>query len=373
MTESQLMREIFLNIFLNDVPLIDVRAEVEFEQGAFPAAVNIPILNSDERHCVGISYKEKGPEEAERLGHELVSGEERRIRISRWSEFIDDHEKTFLYCFRGGKRSRIACQWLSEQGKQILRVPGGYKSMRRFLLNQFDALPSLIVVSGKTGVGKTELLGQLQNSQLQNSLDLEGHANHRGSAFGRFIDVQPVQINFENSLAIELLKFNAVNDTQSLFVEDESRLIGKVLLPPVLQSAMKMSPIVLLEDTTENRVHRIYKEYILNQWNEYADRFPDNAFDEFSDYLRTAMDAIRKRLGGAAHQKLRKVLDDALLKQQSGEFEAHKSWIKSLLEDYYDPMYRYQLDKKANRIIFRGDMQDIIDWSRSPESMSKPS
>jgi tRNA 2-selenouridine synthase len=364
MTELQLMRE----IFLNDVPLIDVRSEIEFEQGAFPTASNIPILNTDERHCVGISYKEKGPEEAEKLGHELVSGEERRIRISRWSEFIDDHEKTFLYCFRGGKRSRIACQWLSEQGKQILRVPGGYKSMRRFLLTQFDALPSLIVVSGKTGVGKTELL-----VQLQNSVDLEGHANHRGSAFGRFIDVQPTQINFENSLAIALLKFNSVRYSQSLLVEDESRLIGKVLLPPALQSAMKMSPIVLLEDTTENRVHRIYKEYILTQWKQYADRFPDNAFDEFSDYLRTALDAIRKRLGGAAHQKLRKVLDDALLKQQSGEFEAHKFWIKSLLEDYYDPMYSYQLDKKANRIIFRGDMQDIIDWSSSTESMSKPS
>jgi tRNA 2-selenouridine synthase len=92
MTESQLMRE----IFLNNVPLIDVRAEVEFEQGAFPTAFNIPILNTDERHRVGISYKEKGPEEAEKLGHELVSGEERRIRISRWSEFIDDHEKPFL-------------------------------------------------------------------------------------------------------------------------------------------------------------------------------------------------------------------------------------------------------------------------------------
>lgn len=362
MTESQLMREIFLNIFLNDVPLIDVRAEVEFEQGAFPTAFNIPILNSDERHCVGICYKEQGPEAAERLGYELVSGEERATRISRWSEFIDDHETAFLYCFRGGKRSRIACQWLSGEGKQITRVPGGYKSMRRFLINQFGNLPPLIIVSGKTGVGKTELLGQLPNS-----LDLEGHANHRGSAFGRFIDIQPAQINFENSVAIELLKFNAAHHSKLLFVEDESRLIGKVHLPQELQSAMKMSPVILLEDTTENRVNRIYKEYILAQWKEYADRFPDNAFDEFSGYLRTAMDAIRKRLGGA-HQKLRQLLDDALLKQRTGVFEAHKFWIMSLLEDYYDPMYSYQLEKKKHRIIFRGDMQEIINWSLKPDN-----
>lgn len=366
MTESQLMRE----IFLNDIPLIDVRAEVEFEQGAFPAALNIPILNSGERHCVGISYKEKGPEAAERLGYELVSGEERAMRISRWTEFIDDHETTFLYCFRGGKRSRIACQWISEAGKQITRVPGGYKSMRQFLINQFGDLPPLIIVSGKTGVGKTDLLGQLQNS-----LDLEGHANHRGSAFGRFIDMQPAQINFENSIAIELLKFQAAHQSKSLFVEDESRLIGKVHLPQALQSAMKMSPIILLEDTTENRVHRIYEEYILAQWNEYADRFPDNAFDEFSDYLRTAMDAIRKRLGGAAHQQLRQLLDDALLQQRTGVFEAHRFWIRSLLENYYDPMYSYQLEKKKHRIIFRGDMQEIINWSPGPDidRLGKPS
>lgn len=242
--------------------------------------------------------------------------------------------------------------------------------MRRFLIKQFSNLPPLLIVSGKTGVGKTELLGQLQNS-----LDLEGHANHRGSAFGRFIDRQPAQINFENSIAIELLKFKEANHSRSLFVEDESRLIGKLHLPQALQSAMKMAPIILLEDSTENRVHRIYEEYILTQWNEYTDRFPENAFHEFSDYLCAAMDAIRKRLGGAAHQKLRQLLNDALLKQQSGVFEAHKFWIKSLLEDYYDPMYSYQLEKKTQRIIFRGDMQEIINWSAGPDvnDLEKPS
>ena len=100
MTESQLMQE----IFLNDVPLIDVRAEAEFEQGAFPTATNIPILNTDERHCVGISYKEEGPRAAEALGYKLVSGKKRANRMSRWLEYIDDHDKVYIYSFRGGKR-----------------------------------------------------------------------------------------------------------------------------------------------------------------------------------------------------------------------------------------------------------------------------
>ncbi len=355
-TESQLLRK----IFLNDIPLIDVRAEVEFDQGAFPFAINMPILSNDERHCVGIQYKQEGPEAAETLGYDLVSGAKRAERISRWAAYIDDHEGALVYCFRGGKRSQITCQWLSDAGRETPRVPGGYKSMRRFLIGQFSDLPPLVIVSGKTGVGKTALL-----SKLANSLDLEGHAHHRGSAFGRYIRPQPVQINFENQIAIELLKFKHAHQLQSLFMEDEGRLIGKLQLPPELQATMRISPIVLLEDTNENRVQRIYDEYILTQWKEYEHYFQDTAIDEFSSYLRTAVDAIRKRLGGAAHKVVRRLLDDALSKQQSGRFEAHRDWITTLLTDYYDPMYDYQIEKKVDRIVFLGGMQEVIDWAQS--------
>lgn len=358
-TESQLLRK----IFLNDMPLLDVRAEVEFAQGAFPLAVNMPILSDDERHCVGIQYKQEGPEAAESLGDELVSGAKRAERIARWAAYIDDHEGALVYCFRGGKRSQIACQWLSDGGRQSPRVPGGYKAMRRFLIGQFSVSPPLVIVSGKTGVGKTALL-----AKLENSLDLEGLAHHRGSAFGRYIRPQPVQINFENQIAIELLKFKHAHQLQSLFIEDEGRLIGKLQLPPELQTTMKTSPIVLLEDTSENRVQRIYDEYIVTQWTEYEHYFQETAIDEFSSYLRTAVDAIAKRLGGAAHKVVRQLLDDALSKQQSGGFDAHKDWISTLLTDYYDPMYAYQIEKKVDRIIFSGGMQEVIDWARSSKS-----
>ena len=359
MSESELLQ----NVFLNEVPMIDVRAEIEFARGAFPGAVNFPILTDEERRLVGISYKDNGPEQAERLGYELVSGRQRELRINNWLEFIDRNTGVYLYCFRGGKRSQIACEWLKDAGRNIPRVPGGYKSMRRFLLGQFDKLPKMILVSGKTGVGKTELL-----ASMEHSLDLEHHAHHRGSAFGKRLDQQPSQIGFENAVAIELLKFKDRCPLHHLFVEDEGRSIGRIQVPHGLQAAMKQAPIVLLEDTIENRVNRIYDEYIVCQWRQYSQRFSGQAFEEFSDYLTAAVDAIRKRLGGAGYSAVRKLLTDAITEQKSGNFECHKYWIWSLLEDYYDPMYSYQLNKKTDRIIYHGSMGEILKWANRPDN-----
>ena len=354
-------------LFLDNVPLIDVRADVEFSQGAFPSARNLPILNDEERRLVGICYKENGAAAAEKYGYELVSGASREKRIDQWLQFIEENPGAQLYCFRGGKRSQIATKWISEAGKDIARIPGGYKSLRRYLLDQFEALPKLMVVSGKTGVGKTVLL-----SKVEKSLDLEQRANHRGSAFGGKIDGQPTQINFENSVAIDLLRCKENRNIDApldvMLVEDESRLIGRIQLPVPLQEKMNASPIVLLEDSLENRVMRIYDEYIIQQWAEYENHFGGDAQDEFSNYLCNAIDAIRKRLGGAGHKLVRTVLDQALLNQQSSNFEMHQEWIKLLLEDYYDPMYSYQLEKKKERIVYRGSLENILEWTHSTES-----
>ncbi len=346
-------------LFLTDTPMIDVRAAIEFNLGAFPTAVNLPILNDEERHQVGICYKEKGAESAERLGESLVSGDLRDSRLAGWTDFINKHPEAALYCFRGGKRSQIACRWLQEAGIRITRVPGGYKAMRQFLINQFDNLPAFTLISGRTGVGKTILL-----NLLPDSLDLEGHAHHRGSAFGRHIEAQPTQIAFENAVAISLLKFTEASPRDCMYLEDEGRLIGRVHLPAKLQAAMKQSPIVLLEDSLDNRVQRIFEEYILIQWKTYQQQFSISAHGEFSAYLLGAIDAIRKRLGGVGHSEIRHLLESALADQTKGNFEPHKRWIKRLLEGYYDPMYSYQLEKKAERIQFRGSMQEILDRSR---------
>ena len=62
----------YLSLFLNDVPLMDVRAPIEFSKGSFPNAINAPLMNDEERHRVGICYKEKGQDKAIELGGDKV-------------------------------------------------------------------------------------------------------------------------------------------------------------------------------------------------------------------------------------------------------------------------------------------------------------
>ncbi len=346
-------------LFLNNIPLIDVRAPVEFAAGAFPHAANLPILNDAERHQIGICYRNKGPDAATALGHDLVSGALREQRIAAWYDFALAHPDAAIYCFRGGQRSTIAAQWLKQAGVDLPRVEGGYKALRRLLLTQMTSLPPLIIVSGKTGSGKTRFL-----AQFPRKVDLEHHANHRGSAFGKTLTEQPAQINFENAVAIEFLHLARDDETGTpVLIEDESRLIGRVHLPPELQVKMKMSPVLVIEDTLESRARHIFEEYIVENWQLHQSRFNDHAPFRFSEYLLTAIDAIKKRLGAASHAEIRQIMVAVLERQtQTGDLTGHLAWIELLLERYYDPMYLFQLKKKADRILFRGSADTVANW-----------
>lgn len=355
--------EQFEALFSQDTVLIDVRAPIEFANGSFPSAVNLPILNDLERHEIGLIYKEKGPQAARDSGFKMVSGPTRQNRVDAWCELIKQHEQTALYCFRGGMRSEIACTWLKEAGYEIPKINGGYKALRQFLLNKLELQHlDLIVIAGRTGTGKTELL-----HRLKGGIDLEGAARHRGSAFGRHIIEQPAQIDFENNIAVALIKANH-QEVDTVYMEDEGRLIGRIHLPGAIQSHLQSAPLVLLEASLEERVEHIFNEYILEQWLEYQNWFDDTALDEFTSYLLTAMDAIKKRLGPGLHKQLRLDMEHALNRQQKGEFYAHKVWIEGLLSQYYDPMYNYQINKKADRIIFRGDKREILHWLQSQQN-----
>ena len=347
-------------LFIEDVPLIDVRAPVEFHSGAFPAAINLPILNDQERETVGTCYKEEGHEAAEALGYKLVCGELKTERIEAWKNILAKHPDAQLYCFRGGKRSEIATTWLKDAGYSVPRIEGGYKKMRSYLLNSLETLPEIIVIGGQTGVGKTELL-----EHFDNKLDLEALARHRGSAFGGTIDQQPSQIDFENQVAIACLKLKTQSDAR-MFVEDEGRLIGRMHVPLPLQNKMKVSPLIVLTDTVENRANRIYEEYIVTQWQDYQLAYGAHAEERFADYLLNAVDAIRKRLGGALHQQIRMVIERAL--HQDNQQQLHLQWIRELLENYYDPMYNYQLAKKTERIRISGTADELLNWAREYQS-----
>ena len=328
-------------ILASDTPLIDVRAPIEFAQGAMPAALNLPLMNDDERAAVGTCYKRQGPDAALALGHSLVSGETREARINAWREASLARPEGYLCCARGGQRSHISQAWLKEAGIDYPLIRGGYKALRQTAIQATieQSQKPMVLIGGCTGNGKTLLV-----KQHAQGIDLEGLAHHRGSSFGRTLTPQLSQASFENHLAVELLK----KDAARWVLEDEGRMIGSNHLPECLRDRMVDAPIVVVEDPFETRLERLREEA---GWKEY------------SEYLHHGLFAIRRRLGLQRFAEFTALLDAALAEQQrTGSTDAHFSWLVPLLKDYYDPMYGYQLEKKAEKIVYRGTFTEIAEW-----------
>ena len=332
-------------LLAGDVPLIDLRAPVEFARGAFPAAVNLPLLSDAERHEVGLTYRNDGPDAALARGHELVSGPTREQRIQTWVEFARSHPGCWLYCWRGGLRSRIGQSWLQEAGIRVPRVDGGYRSLRRACLATLEDAAAgpkpWLVLAGRTGSGKTRVI-----ARLANAIDLEGLAHHRGSAFGARPGGQPAPIAFENALAAAYLKHAA----PTLVLEDESRTIGRLALPAAWHQRMGAAPLILLQATREERIRNIVSEYVEEP---LAGGVPRG---ELHLRLAESLDRIRKRLGGDRHRAIRAALDGGF---RDG---SHEAWVGLLLDGYYDPMYDYQLDSKRSRIVFQGGREAVAQY-----------
>lgn len=333
----------------NAVPLLDVRAPVEYARGAAPSAVNLPLLDDQERDAVGKAYKKSGANAAKALGYRLVDGQTKRSRVDAWRGFLEGHPNAVICCARGGLRSQIVQQWLAEAGVEAPRLRGGFKALRRCGLQLIEggAKRRLILVGGRTGSGKTALLGELGEH-----VDLEGLANHRGSAFGAFATPQPPPVSFETALAATLAK---TDGAPLLALEDEGRSIGRLAVPQNLFDAMQRAPIAILEVDAARRIDNIYREYVL-------DAGAPNA------RLREALARIQRRLGGLRYQRIAAQLDAALAAGPSAE-HLHKAWIGQLLHDYYDPMYDYQLAGKKTRIAMRGDAAQVAAYVESWRTM----
>jgi tRNA 2-selenouridine synthase len=266
-----------------------------------------------------------------------------------------------LYCFRGGLRSQIVQQWLKDEaGIDYPRVAGGYKAMRTFLLETLDQAVTecdFVLLGGMTGTGKTDVL-----TQLRNGLDLEGHANHRGSSFGKRATGQPSNIDFENRLAVDVLKKRS-RGIEQFVLEDESRMVGSCALPLPLFQGMQQFPMVWLEDRLEGRVERILRDYVVDLCAEFIDVHGDEGFALFSERLLASLNNVQKRLGGERHRRMLVLMEDALAEQaRSGAVEAHRSWIEGLLREYYDPMYAFQREKKGARIEFAGGKEAVFEY-----------
>ena len=350
------------SLFTCDIPLMDVRSPGEFEHGAFPCAYNLPVLDNEQRAQVGTCYKQTGQNDAIALGHKFLSGQTLANRTQAWIEFAQQHPQGYLYCARGGMRSHKVQERLKQQGIDYPLIPGGYKTLRRFLLNTLDQAEEkfeFITLGGPTGSGKTHFLHSFQD----NKIDLEGLAHHRGSSFGKRVQPQPTQINFENALAIALLKAEA-RGIKTLILEDESKLIGRRCLPVNFQKIIKEAPLLLLEKDIESRIKTISNDYILDNLNDYQKHHGEQkGFTLFSNDLLFNLKRISRRLGGERYAKIELMMYEAITQYQKySNKDAFYPVIQWLLVNYYDPMYNYQLTRKHQPVLLRGSTSHITQW-----------
>jgi tRNA 2-selenouridine synthase len=307
----------FLKIFTEGTPLLDVRADVEFSKGAYPQSVNVPILDDDQRCAVGTRYKQNGQDAAIALGHELITPELKAQRVQAWKAHAEAHPDGYLYCFRGGLRSRITQQWLKEAGLDYPLVVGGYKAMRTYLMEETEEsikqLP-LVLIGGRTASGKTHLL-----KTLSRQLDLEGLANHRGSSFGALVEPQPTQINFENKISIELLKLRQAGPLP-VFIEDEGRRIGQRTLPMCLHLSMvERYPLVIMEIPMEERVKSCVRDYITDLYPLFLSNYGEQAHEKFSEKYLDNLFRIQKRFGGDRYKIVNEQFIEALALLKDGD------------------------------------------------------
>jgi tRNA 2-selenouridine synthase len=307
------------------LPLVDVRSENEFQQGHIPAAINIPILNNEERVIVGTTYKQNGQLAAIKEGFRLVG--------PRLASIIDQAQsvgKEFIvHCWRGGMRSGNFCQFVNMAAIQTHQIKGGYKAYRQFAADYFEKKFSFLVLSGYTGSGKTEILRALKNAGEQ-VLDLEALANHKGSVFGGIGQPsQPSTEQFQNELFEALYQMDL---SKTIWVEDESIAIGKIFLPSPFWTRMSTSPVVLVEVSRDERVSRLVKEYGT------ADR------DEFLKALK----GITKKLGG---QHYNAALENVVNGRMPEAID--------IILNYYDKAYANSLNRKRDRVRF------TIGWNGS--------
>lgn len=359
--DSGLTEADYLKIILGRIPILDVRAPIEFLEGSIPHSVNIPILTNEERHVVGTCYKKQGKDAAVALGHKLVSGENKNQKLERWSEFLRTHPNAIFTCFRGGLRSQTAQSWLRGLGFSNARLEFGYKGYRQWVLDQYHKIETNVfefefkVISGTTGSGKTKIIEEIHS--LVPSLDLEKDANHRGSAFGNLGD-QPSQSDFENIVLSNIFALGFDSDgtprfPKSMIVEDESRLIGKRALPPGIFDKIRRSAIVLVDESVEFRARHIFNTYVLKS----------GEINSVLEKYRKNTEAISKKLG---MERAKEIILDIDRSRESLGHEQFESlclvWIEKLLTWYYDPMYLGSLEKRNPKIEFRGSHADVKDY-----------
>ncbi len=309
-----------------DYIFVDVRSPKEFAEDHIPGAINIPLFSNEERAIVGTLYKQVGKDVAIEKGLEIV-GHKLPEMIQQYQQYKT--QKVIIYCWRGGMRSGSVVGLLQSLQFDAYQLEKGYKDYRRFVREQFDTIPfpPLVILYGLTGSGKTEIL-----RQLENSIDLEGLAQHRGSIFGDIGLVQRSQKMFESLLLKRLFE---LQHQKVIFIERESRKIGQVMIPLSIWDAMDDAQKVKVVCSSEERVERLYKEYC-------------TGMDKI--LIIQKIHSIQKYLGKKKADELITLLEQSKVKEV----------IHVILLDYYDVLYKYTIDSKE----YSYTIHDLADLKR---------
>lgn len=318
----------------DETPILDVRSPGEYRLGHLPNAISFPLFNDQERAEVGTLYKQVGQLQAVERGLEIVGGKMRDMFAQGLG--YAKGGKLLVHCWRGGKRSESVANLLAVAGLDVGVLKGGYKAYRNWVLAQFAVPERLLVLGGLTGSGKTRVLHHLK-AMGQAVLDIEDRAAHRGSAFGRLGQnryVAPQQ--FENEMAQDMLAMHG----RGIWLEDESRVLGGLILPPKLWEQKQAAPVFFIEIPDEDRVRLLLEDY--------------GKLDHAG--VEASIKKISEKLGGLRTKQALEALENN-----------QDELLTRMLLDYYDKLYLNSLkekpkDTEVHRLSFdRFDLDEIAD------------
>lgn len=310
-----------------DLPIIDVRSPAEYAHAHIPNAINVPLFNNVERAKVGTCYKQQGRDAAVRLGLTLIGP--KLADFVRQADEIATSREVLVHCWRGGMRSGSFAWLLRTASFVVNTLEGGYKAYRNHVLTAFTQPKNIIILGGKTGSGKTDILHELAKGGEQ-VIDLEAIAHHKGSSYGAIGQApQPSSEQFENLLHAQ---WSQLDPERRVWLEDESRHIGACFIPlPFWEQMQYAQELVFVDIPKDVRIQRLVREYA--------------CYDH--QLLLEASERIKKRLGGQHYKEI----IEALTKYDYAT-------VADISLNYYDKAYLYGLSQHRVKQVTRLEVQE---------------